>query len=220
MYATYLIPITCIITHRCSIDIVILKPKCKSNQQVPKRWDPTRSILHTVWMWRLLFVFQGLCHVSPCYSIPAWRALQGCFTVIKKRYNIIYIYTFIYILYTFIYIIYIYIYISSTSPSNSHQTIQIHLTTPTSPPFSSNKNWSKFTRKSPAPKSLLLLNHINLCRWLCYQTKRPGGHAIRKLVASNLPATINTESWKRAIMQELGTSAKTERQGFRSVPPL
>ena len=212
MYATYLIRITCTITHRCSIDIVILKPKCKSNQQVPKRWDPTRSILHTVWMWRLLFVFQGLCHVSPCYSIPAWRALQGCFTVIKTMYNI---YIYIYILYTFIY----------TSHQLHHQipieqTIQIHPTTPTSPPFSSNKNWAKFTRKSPAPKSLLLLNHINLCRWLCYQTKRPGGHAIRKLVASNFPATINTESWKRAIMQELGTSAKTERQGFRSVPPL
>ena len=215
MYATYLIRITCIITHRCSIDIVILKPKCKSNQQVPKRWDPTRSILHTVWMWRLLFVFQGLCHVSPCYSIPAWRALQGCFTVIKKCiiYRYIYIHLYIYI--------YIYIYISSTSPSNSHRTN--HPNSPHNSNISTiliKQKLSQIHPKSPAPKSLLLLNHINLCRWLCYQTKRPGGHAIRKLVASNLPATINTESWKRAIMQELGTSAKTERQGFRSVPPL
>ena len=174
-----------------------------------------------VWMWRLLFCVLGS---MPCFTMLLNSSMARSPSV---SFTFFHCHTFINI-YRCIYI-YVHVHLinftSKSSPSygpNQKKTSKFtsklqylhhsHMEKTPAPPNG--------TRKSPAPKSLLLLNHINLCRWLCYQTKRPGGHAIRRLIASNLPATINTESWKRAIMQELGTSAKTKRQGFRTLSVL
>ena len=180
-----------------------------------------------VWMWRLLLCF-GVYAMFHHVTQFQHSALSKCFCF--TFFIAIHIYSYIYKY------IFIYRWINYTSHQLHQQIFTIKWTQSEKPCYKFTPQLQHLhhshqkkkhlpppngTRKSP--KFLLLLNHVNFCRWLCYQTKRPGGHAIRKLIASNLPATINTESWKRTIMQELGTSGRLKGKAFEVVqflPPL